>query len=70
MINDLAVLHLRAEKNYFGIASDLHGVPRRPVEEVAGRDGFLLSVRIGDRYLPFHQVTSMRRLAEVILEAL
>jgi len=70
MINDLTMFHLRAEKNYFGIASDLHCVSWRPVKEIVGRDNLLLSVKISDRYLPFQQITPMRRLAAVILEAL
>src|SRR5262245_18656295 len=68
MINDLAMLLLRTEKNDFGIASDFNCVSWRPIEKIVGRDGFFMSVSIGDRYLTFHQITPMRRLTEVILE--
>lgn len=69
MVDDFAVFDLWAEEDDFCIFSDFDGVAGGPVKKVAGGDGFLLAVFVGDGDFAFEEVTPVRRLAEVVLES-
>jgi hypothetical protein len=67
VIDDFAVLVLRAEQNDFGIFIGSHGVSGRPVKEVAGTDYFLL-VRKGHGEFSLQKVSPVWRLTTVALK--
>src|SRR5688500_9702236 len=70
VIDDVAVLALRAEHDDLRVGVDLHVVPRRPVEEVVRLDRLALALRIGGGDLAVQHEAPVRAVAVVAFQAL
>ena len=69
MVNNFAVLQLRAEQYDFSILTYLYGMPWRPIEEITSDYILFYSISIGDSNLTFNKVSPMRRLTKVVFKA-
>lgn len=70
VVDNLAMLVLRAEHNDLRVSIDAHIVPRWPVEQVIGADCFLLADRIGRGEFTTQHKAPMGTLAEVSFQPL
>ncbi len=70
MLDDGAVLDLRAEQDDLGIDAHAHRMARRPIEEIAARDDFFLPIAVRDGDLPLDHVSPMRGLAQIGFQSL
>src|SRR5216683_391843 len=70
VVDNVAVLMLRAEHDYLRVSIDLHVVPRRPIELIIGADCLLLAGRIGRGELTTQHEAPMGTLTEVSFQPL
>jgi len=70
VVDDVAMLMLRAEHDNLRVGVNLHIVPRWPVEQVIGADCLLLAGRIGRGELTAQYEAPMGTLTEVSFQPL
>ena len=69
MVDYFRMFRLGAKQDNLGVDPKFHSVTRRPVEDVASANRFLLTVIVCDSYVALDQVAPMRRLAKIALES-
>lgn len=70
VVNDVAVLALRAEHDDFRVFVDLYVVPRWPVEEIIRFDSLLCALRVSCGELAAQDEAPVRALAQIAFQPL